>query len=135
MMAKGTPQFIHKHIGARVRMRRIALDMSITELSDALQLKIQQVQEYERGISRIGARTLEQIAKILQVPVEFFFEGLPASRGWPLAKREASTPNDVIAFFESPDGLALNKAFVRIKQPALRLIILKLVQQVARITA
>jgi len=132
-MAKRAPQSVHKHIGARVRVRRITLDMSIKELADALQLRSQQVQEYERGISRIGARTLEQIAKILQVPVEFFSEGLPASRNWPLATGEASTPNDVIAFFESPDGLALNQAFVRIKQPALQRIILNLVRQIARI--
>ena len=134
-MAKRAQQSVHKHIGARLRMRRMTLDMSITELADALQLRVQQVQEYERGISRIGARTLEQIAKILRVPVEFFFEGLPASRGWPLATGEASTPNDVIVFFESPDGLALNKAFVRIKQPALQRVILNLVRQVARIGA
>jgi len=131
-MAKRTLQSYDKHIGARVRMRRMMLEMSITKLADALQLKFPQVQEYERGISRIGARTLEQIATILQVPVEFFFEGLPASRGWSLAQAEAPTPDDVTDFIESADGLALNTAFVRIKRPALRRIILKLVQQVAR---
>ena len=130
-MAKRTLQSYDKHIGARVRMRRMMLEMSITKLADALQLKFPQVQEYERGISRIGARTLEQIATILQVPVEFFFEGLPASRG-SLAKAEAPTPDDVTDFIGSADGLALNTAFVRIKQPVLRRIILKLVQQVAR---
>jgi transcriptional regulator with XRE-family HTH domain len=135
MMAKGTPQSNDKRIGARVRMRRLMLDMSLTKLADALQLTFQQVQEYERGMSRIGARTLEQIAEILQVPVEFFFEGLPVSRGRPLAKGEMPTPDDVTDFFESADGLALNKAFVRIKQPALRRIILQLVQQIARIDA
>jgi len=131
-MAKRTLQSYDKHIGARVRMRRMMLEMSITKLADALQLKFPQVQEYERGISRIGARTLEQIATILQVPVEFFFEGLPASRGLSLAQAEAPTPDEVTDFIESADGLALNTAFVRIKRPALQRIILKLVQQVAR---
>src|SRR5215467_14082693 len=76
-MTKKTPNPIDKHVGARVRMRRMMVGMSQEKLGDALGLTFQQVQKYEKGTNRIGASRLQQIASILQVPVAFFFEGAP----------------------------------------------------------
>src|SRR5512135_1248802 len=76
-MAKKTPNPIDKHVGSRVRMRRMMLSMSQEKLGDALGLTFQQVQKYEKGTNRIGASRLQQISNILQVPVSFFFEGAP----------------------------------------------------------
>ena len=71
-----------KHVGSRVRMRRMMLAMSQEKLGAALGLTFQQVQKYEKGTNRIGASRLQQISQILQVPVAFFFEGAPnASAG------------------------------------------------------
>ena len=90
-MVKKAPNPIDKHVGSRVRMRRMMLGMSQEKLGDALGLTFQQVQKYEKGSNRIGASRLQQISHILQVPVSFFFEGarrLPAGsrlRGSPLA--------------------------------------------------
>ena len=77
MMAKKAPNPIDKHVGSRVRMRRMMLSMSQEKLGDALGLTFQQVQKYEKGTNRIGASRLQQISHILQVPVAFFFEGAP----------------------------------------------------------
>ena len=76
-MAKKAPNPIDKHVGSRVRMRRMMLGMSQEKLGDALDLTFQQVQKYEKGSNRIGASRLQQVSQILQVPVAFFFEGAP----------------------------------------------------------
>src|SRR5258708_4719477 len=76
-MTKKAPNPIDKHVGSRVRMRRMMLGMSQEKLGDALALTFQQVQKYEKGTNRIGASRLQQISQILQVPVAFFFEGAP----------------------------------------------------------
>ena len=78
MIAKKAPNPTDKHVGSRVRMRRMMLGMSQEKLGDALGLTFQQVQKYEKGTNRIGASRLQQIAHILQVPVSFFFEGAPS---------------------------------------------------------
>ena len=83
MMAKKAPNPIDKHVGSRVRMRRMMLSMSQEKLGDALGLTFQQVQKYEKGTNRIGASRLQQISHILQVPVSFFFEGAPNAPGQP----------------------------------------------------
>ena len=80
-MAKKAPNPIDKHVGSRVRMRRMMLAMSQEKLGDALGLTFQQVQKYEKGTNRIGASRLQQISDILQVPVAFFFEGAPTLQG------------------------------------------------------
>ena len=77
MIAKKVPDPTDKHVGARVRMRRMMLSMSQEKLGDALGLTFQQVQKYEKGTNRIGASRLQHISSILQVPVSFFFEGGP----------------------------------------------------------
>jgi transcriptional regulator with XRE-family HTH domain len=71
---------IDKEIGSRVRMRRVSIGMSQEKLGDMLGLTFQQVQKYEKGVNRIGASRLLHIAGILDVGIEFFFEGLPGLR-------------------------------------------------------
>jgi len=75
--AKRIPNPIDRHVGGQVRMRRMMLAMSQQKLGHALGLTFQQVQKYEKGTNRIGASRLQQISHILQVPVAFFFEGMP----------------------------------------------------------
>ena len=118
-MAKKTPNPIDKHVGSRVRMRRMMLSMSQEKLGDALSLTFQQVQKYEKGTNRIGASRLQQISNILQVPVSFFFEGAPNMPGHS-GMGEAPSPAYVSDFLATSDGLALTKAFMRIKNSKLR---------------
>ncbi|HEY1542081.1 MAG TPA: helix-turn-helix domain-containing protein [Xanthobacteraceae bacterium] len=131
-MAKKAPNPIDKHVGSRVRMRRMMLSMSQEKLGNALGLTFQQVQKYEKGANRIGASRLQQISTILQVPVAFFFEGapdLPGSRAHGLD--EAPSPAYVSDFLATSEGLALTKAFMRIADAKLRRRIVDLVEQIA----
>src|SRR5262245_17210200 len=74
---KKAPNPTDQYVGSRVRMRRKMLGMSQEKLGAALGLTFQQVQKYERGANRIGASRLQQMSHVLQVPLEFFFEGAP----------------------------------------------------------
>jgi transcriptional regulator with XRE-family HTH domain len=131
MMAKKSPNPIDKHVGSRVRMRRMMLGMSQEKLGDALGLTFQQVQKYEKGTNRIGASRLQQISHILQVPVAFFFEGAPATHQISDGFREAPSPAYVSDFLATSDGLSLTKSFMRIKDAKLRRRIVDLVAQIA----
>ena len=130
-MAKKAPNPIDKHVGSRVRMRRMMLGMSQEKLGDALGLTFQQVQKYEKGTNRIGASRLQQISHILQVPVAFFFEGAPSLNPLPDGMKEAPSPAYVSDFLATSEGLALTKAFTRIKEPKLRRRIVDLVEEIA----
>ncbi|RAI43712.1 helix-turn-helix domain-containing protein [Rhodoplanes roseus] len=131
-MAKKAPNPIDRHVGSRVRMRRMMLGMSQEKLGDALSLTFQQVQKYEKGTNRIGASRLQQIAHILQVPVAFFFEGAPDLGDGPTAGMgEAPSPAYISDFLATSDGLALTKAFMRISDAKLRRRIVDLVEHIA----
>jgi transcriptional regulator with XRE-family HTH domain len=107
------------------------LDMTQEKLGHALGLTFQQVQKYEKGTNRIGASRLQHISHILQVPVSFFFEGAPTPPGAPIGKGAAAAPSYVSEFLATSDGLALVKAFVRIREPKLRRHIVHLVREIA----
>ena len=130
-MVKKVPNPIDKHVGSRVRMRRMMLSMSQEKLGDALGLTFQQVQKYEKGTNRIGASRLQQISLILQVPVSFFFEGAPAPPGRPQGMGEAPSPEYATSFMATSDGLALARAFTRIENAKLRRRIVELVAEMA----
>ena len=133
-MRKGPVNPIDKHVGSRVRMRRLMLEMSQTDLAVGLGLTFQQVQKYEKGANRIGASRLQHISQILQVPVPFFFEGAPAAFGVSQAAKgaaDAPSPAYVTDFLATSDGLALVKAFVCIEDPKLRRSIVRLVEEIA----
>jgi len=130
-MAKKAPNPIDKHVGSRVRMRRMMLGMSQEKLGDSLGLTFQQVQKYEKGTNRIGASRLQQISLILQVPVSFFFEGVPTLSGKPEGFGEAPSPAYVTDFLATNDGLALVRAFTRIGNAKLRRRIVDLVEEMA----
>jgi len=112
-------------------MRRMMLAMSQEKLGDALDLTFQQVQKYEKGTNRIGASRLQQISQILQVPVAFFFEGAPNLHPHLEGMQDAPSPAYVSDFLATSEGLALTKAFTRIKQPKLRRRIVDLVEEIA----
>ncbi len=67
---------VDHYVGRRVRERRLALGMSQEKLADALGITFQQVQKYEIGITRVAASRLWDMARILEVDVGYFFEGI-----------------------------------------------------------
>ena len=128
---KKSPNPVDKHVGSRVRMRRLMLDMSQEKLGSALGLTFQQVQKYEKGTNRIGASRLQHISDILQVTVAFFFEGAPNLHQQRGGLQDAPSPAYVSDFLASSDGLALTKAFMEIKEAKLRRRIVDLVEEIA----
>jgi transcriptional regulator with XRE-family HTH domain len=129
MPRKKDPNPIDKHVGSRVRMRRMMLAMSQEKLATALGLTFQQVQKYEKGANRIGASRLQQISDVLQVPVAFFFEGaLNASARHGGSALSMAQIDD---FVSGSEGLRLIRSFMRIDNVALRRRIVMLVQEIA----
>jgi len=121
-----------KHVGARVRMRRLMLSMSQEKLADALALSFQQVQKYEKGTDRITVSRLQQISDILQVPVGFFFEAaLTPRRRSRKAEAPAPDPEYISEFLATAEGIWLARAFMRIKRPALQRRIIRFVEEIA----
>jgi transcriptional regulator with XRE-family HTH domain len=125
------PNPVDKHVGSRVRMRRLMLAMSQGKLGDALGLTFQQVQKYEKGTNRIGAGRLQEISHILQAPIAFFYEGaLDRS-----ALRESQEGTRSVAllddFVSSPEGLRLVQSFMGIESASVRRRIVALVQEIA----
>ena len=74
-MNANSPNQTDKHVGGRVRMGRLKLEMSQSKLGEAVGLTFQQIQKYEKGTNRVGASRLQQFSNILGVPGSFFFEG------------------------------------------------------------
>lgn len=125
---------IDEHVGARVRLRRMLLGMSQEKLGECLGLTFQQVQKYEKGVNRIGASRLFDLAQVLGVPVQFFYDELSstaAESGHAIGFTEKPQESYVVDFLGSRDGLELNKAFVRIIDPKVRRSVIDLVRSLA----
>lgn len=77
-----------RHVGARIRERRIMLGLSQQQMADLIGVTYQQAHKYERGINRISAGRLYEIAQVLGVPVNYFYEGLDSQRAPELSARQ-----------------------------------------------
>jgi len=103
-----SPHPVDVHVGARLRLRRKLLGLSQAQLANDLNLTFQQVQKYERGTNRISASTLYAMARLLQVPIAWFFEGLPPTDAATRTDLEAIyAVGAVQALLSTPDGLSL----------------------------
>jgi len=126
------PNPVDVHVGRRVRLRRKVLGFSQEHLADSLGLTFQQIQKYERGANRVSASKLYDMARILSVPIEFFFEGLPD----PL---EAAGPDQICVQFEETlrgfldtyEGLQIAELFPKIQQPRVRRQLVDLLRAIA----
>ena len=117
-----SPKPADVYVGKRLRARRGILGMTQGKLAAELGLTFQQVQKYEKGVNRVSASRLHDLARVLRVPVEFFFQGLPN-------QASHSFTSD---FLDSPEGIAMMKAFARVKNKALRKRLVELAQEIAR---
>ncbi len=128
------PNPIDAHVGTRVRLRRMLLGMSQERLGEHLGLTFQQVQKYEKGVNRIGASRLFDLAHVLGVPIQFFYDEVPAGT---MPAHSAPGFSDrpaesyVVDFLSTREGLELNKAFVRIQDPKVRRSIVDMVRAMA----
>jgi transcriptional regulator with XRE-family HTH domain len=126
------PNPVDLHVGGRVRMRRKLLGVSQEQLADSLGLTFQQVQKYERGANRVSASKLYEIAKTLQVPVAFFFDGLAdpmeGSNGDEVGHKAERIVQE---FLTTPEGLELAEVFPKIGRGRVRRQVLDLVRAMA----
>jgi transcriptional regulator with XRE-family HTH domain len=130
------PSPIDAHVGSRVRLRRTLLGMSQEKLGEALGLTFQQVQKYERGVNRIGASRLFDLARVLDVPISFFFDDMPdalgnaggARRGFGFAETQDGIEDDMLHRRET---LELVRAYYRITDASVRKRVFDLIKSLA----
>ena len=126
-----SPNPIDVYVGSRVRLRRMLIGMSQEKLGEQLNLTFQQVQKYEKGSNRIGASRLFQIAQILGVPVQFFYDDMEVPSGTAAGFAESDSHDNVMDFVSTAEGVTLNRAYARISDPQLRRRVLDLVRALA----
>ena len=137
---KGVPDSVDKFVGQRLKSRRILLGMSQEKLAESVGITFQQVQKYERGTNRISSSRLLKFSKILQVPIDFFFEGAdeiltldsPSKKGGFAENGQdpfgEMMPKDV---FTRKETLDLLRNYYSIHDPAMRKMIQKMVKSMA----
>jgi transcriptional regulator with XRE-family HTH domain len=126
------PNPVDLHVGGRVRMRRKLLGVSQEQLADSLGLTFQQVQKYERGANRVSASKLYEIAKTLQVPVSFFFDGLADPMDGSDGDEVGQQAERIVQeFLTTPEGLELAEVFPKIGRGRVRRQVLDLVRAMA----
>jgi transcriptional regulator with XRE-family HTH domain len=115
------PTAVDTHVGRKIRARRIFLQMSQTEVADAVGITFQQIQKYERGANRVGASRLQQISDALGVSPFYFFEGVPTIGKKATAPNEGELSEDaIVSFLGTREGAALVRSFIAIKQKSIR---------------
>jgi transcriptional regulator with XRE-family HTH domain len=115
---------IDRKIGQRVRSRRLEIGMSQERLAELLGVTFQQVQKYEKGVNRIAASRLFDIAASLDMPAARFFEGL-TSRTTGVAETRPEFVDDALA---TPEGAQLMSLFSAIKSVKVRRRVVELVK-------
>lgn len=127
-MGKRSRDPIDADVAKRVRALRLQRGLSQNELSDALGVTFQQVQKYERGANRISAGRLFRIAKVLDVPVAFFFGVSEEFRN------EAEGPSPAVAdfdFLQTSGAMRLIRAYAQIEDRGIQLTLMRLAESLA----
>jgi transcriptional regulator with XRE-family HTH domain len=120
-MTKKTPNPIDRHVGSRVRMRRMMVSMSQEKLGDRLGITFQQVQKYENGVNRVSVSRLMQFCDVLGVPVSQVLDGIATAR---------QPKADPLQALRSGYGVRLAKAWERLN-PKTQGAMLKLIEESA----
>ena len=134
--SQGNPNPVDMHVGQRIRQRRTLLGVTQQKLGQMLGVTFQQVQKYERGANRVGSSRLFDVARVLEVPISFFFDEMSQ-------QVQARSPSRLAGFAETkplafePDPtlkretLELVRAYYRIKDPKLRKRVFELTKSLA----
>ena len=107
-------------LGRRIRLRRVELEISQSELAEKLGVSFQQVQKYEKGLNRVGAHRLQQTATALDVPITFFYDGDGKSR-----------EVESLLFLDSSFSLRLLRAYTKIKDQTVQRQLVSLIENIA----
>ena len=107
-------------LGRRIRLRRVELEISQSELAEKLGVSFQQIQKYEKGLNRVGAHRLQQTATALDVPITFFYDGDGKSRAV-----------ESLLFLDSSFSLRLLRAYTKIKDQTVQRQLVSLIESIA----
>jgi transcriptional regulator with XRE-family HTH domain len=126
------PTAVDTHVGQKLRARRIFLQMSQTEVADALGITFQQIQKYEKGMNRVGASRLQQISDVLGVSPVYFFEGAPTvGKKAPAPDEGELSERAIVSFLGTRDGAALVRGFLAIKGKPVRQALIEFVRTIS----
>ena len=133
---RSRPHPIDVHVGGRLRLRRLAVGLSQERLAKSIGITFQQIQKYERGTNRIVASRLHDLARVLDVPVNYFFTEMnevDLPEGTPSVRAEASAFSHNL--MEDRETLDLVRAYYHIGDPRVRKRLFDLVKSVSKSTA
>jgi len=120
-MVNRSPNPVDVHVGIRLRMRRMMVGMSQERLGEQLGLTFQQVQKYEKGLNRVSASKLFQISRILEVPVQYFFDDMSTGTSDETGGFSESAGEPMIMdYMSSPEAMKLCRALSGIRSVAVR---------------
>jgi transcriptional regulator with XRE-family HTH domain len=125
-MSTRKPDAIDIEVGQRIRIARLAAGLSQTDLGQRVGVTFQQVQKYEKGTNRVGAGRLTQIARVLSVPVNSFFEGREVIEN--VARQGVESP---LSLLTHPHAFRLLQAFNKLDDGEVRRAIVELVERLA----
>ena len=134
---KAAPKKLHQRsavkgdieLGKRIRLRRVEMKISQADLGKKLGVSFQQVQKYEKGVNRVGANRLEQIANALDVPITFFYGSGTASE-----KKQQSEVESLL-FLDSSFSLRILRAYTAIKDQKVQRHFVTLMESVAGVVS
>ncbi len=139
-VAEEGPDPIDRHVGTRIRGRRVGLRISQTKLGQSIGVTFQQIQKYESGTNRVGASNLFKIAKALSVEVAFFFEGMGSEEavampmqetGMAVGLADAPAQSFDVNPMNSREAFELMHNYFRIPDPIVRKRLFQLVRILA----
>ena len=125
-MSARSPNQTDVYIGKRIKMQRLARGLSQTNVANRLGITFQQIQKYERGVNRVGAGRLQEIANLFSVTPAFFFDDGPRLK---LGKSEGES--ETTELLANKYNLALAQAFNKIRSRSVRRNVLELVEGLA----
>ena len=126
------PDPVDIHVGQRVAVRRRLLKLGRSDLVNYVGYSYQQIQKYETGGNRVSASVLYEFSQALDVPVSFFFEGLPAKTSKGGRRKKTRTPTNFASDpMRKPDVIKLARAFDRITDPRARMKLVEAVRAAA----
>jgi transcriptional regulator with XRE-family HTH domain len=115
--SSGKPEI---EMGKKIRLRRVEQRLSQSDLGEKLGVSFQQVQKYEKGVNRVGASRLQQIATALDIPVTFFFDS------------DGKTKEvESLLFLDSAFSLRLLRAYSKIQDQAVQRHMVSLMEAIA----
>ncbi len=127
----GEYAYVDEHVGTRIRVRRMLLGMSQEKLGEGLGLTFQQIQKYEKGANRVSASRLFQLSRILNVSMSYFFDNVPADSASHALRLSDGGKAVAADLPTSRESLKLIRAYYGIPNPALREIVLGLIEALA----